>query len=214
MTDIALVTAVYGAFDVVQRAPKGFDDCVLVTDRRHARVGSRYRGWRVVHLPRAGTPARLASKLPRCRPDFFTDCSTSVWIDGSFSVVDGGGLATVARELLTEHDLVLAIHPESDDGWWGAGRKCLYDEAVFSAKMPNYASEPVIEQAEQYLAAGMPRGWGLWANGLPARRHNARTAELGMAWLSEIERWSVQDQISLPFRGSATGTRACGPFLS
>jgi GntR family transcriptional repressor for pyruvate dehydrogenase complex len=54
-----------------------------------------------------------------------------VWIDGSFSVVDGGGLATVARELLTEHDLVLAIHPESDDGWWGAGRKCLYDEAVF-----------------------------------------------------------------------------------
>ena len=186
---VALVTAVYGGYDAVRPAPPGFDDCVLVTDQR-VHGSFRPRGWRVVVLPRPGTSPRLAAKMPKCRPDWFTECESSVWVDGSFRIL-GDGLARVAQEQLAGAPLVVAEHPY--------GRQCLYDEATFCALTVKSAREPVMDQAEHYLSSGMPRNWGLWALGLIARRHEDHVAELGHSWLRELEQWSDRDQISLPF---------------
>ena len=45
----------------------------------------------------------------------------------------------------------------------------------------------------------MPEHFGLWATGSIARRHTDRIRVLGDAWLDEMERWTIQDQVSLPY---------------
>jgi len=150
-------------------------------------------------MPAGGAHPRLAGKVPRCRPDRFTSASSSVWVDASFRVLDSR-FADLARAQLRSHELVVSVHPESVDGpGWGAARNCLYDEADFSSSRRKYLNEPVIAQAEHYLSRGMPREWGLWALGIIARRHSRSNRELGLAWLQEIESWTVQDQVSFPY---------------
>ena len=180
---LAAVCAIYGGYDLIPPVPDGVDDAVLVTD-----VPVR-SGWRNVVDPSTAHP-RLAAKRPKVRPDLYTDCDASLWMDGSIHVRDGS-FAERIRDLLAEHELVLTDHPED--------RACLYDEAVHCQDWPKYAGEPIREQATQYRAAGMPEGFGLWAAGCIARRHTPEMRRFGDAWLEEIRRWSVQDQVSLPF---------------
>ena len=180
---LAAVCAVYGGYDLIPPVPEGFDDCVLVTD-----VPVR-TGWRNVVIP-SDLPPRLAAKLPRCLPDDFTACEASVWMDGSAHVRDGR-FATVVRGLLEAHDLVLWRHPEDRD--------CLYQEAAHCWDWPKYAAEPLREQIAAYRDEGMPEHFGLWATGCVARRHTSRMRSLGEAWLAENRRWSIQDQVSLPY---------------
>ena len=195
---LALITAVYGAYDGVKPAPRGFDECVLVTDRQSPRVFKRFRGWNVVRLPMKDVAPRVAAKVPKCRPDWFTGASASVWVDGSFRIRDER-FAEVARSMLSEDPLSVSDHPESVAGPTWKARNCFYDEAAFSAPRPKYRGQPVVAQAEHYLKLGMPREWGLWALGIIARRHTQQTREFGLEWLLEIERWTVQDQVSFPY---------------
>lgn len=180
---LAAVCAIYGGYDLIPPVPEGFDDCVLVTD-----VPVR-TGWRNVVLHSEGHP-RLAAKLPRCLPEDFTSCDASVWMDGSAHIRDGR-FAALVRRLLAQHELVLWEHPEDRD--------CLYEEAAHCWDWPKYAAEPLREQVAAYRAAGMPEHFGLWATGCVARRHTPRMRALGEAWLEENRRWSIQDQVSLPF---------------
>lgn len=198
MPGLALISAIHDGHDVVKRAPSGFDECILVTDSRRSAVAGLARGWNVRRHCLRGLNPRMAAKLPKCRPDWFTHCESSVWIDGSVLVHDGG-LAALARNILLRTDFVVSEHPEAVDGPNWSARTCLHDEAVFCAGRPKTAGLPVVEQAEHYMASGMPRKWGLWAAGVIGRQHTSRVKELGSAWLLEMERWTVRDQISLPY---------------
>jgi hypothetical protein len=179
---IAAVCAIYGGYDLVPPVPPGFDDAVLVTDRPVV------SDWRNVVVP-SGEHPRLAAKLPRCRPDRFTDADASMWMDGTLHVRDERLAATV-RRLLDEHDLVLWRHPEDRDD--------LYQEAAHCRDWPKYRDEPLDAQVAAYRAEGVPEHGGLWATGTIARRHTAAMASLGDAWLEEMRRWTIQDQVSLP----------------
>lgn len=180
---IAAVCAIYGGYDLIPPVPDGVDDAVLVTDRP---VRS---GWRNVVEPSDEHP-RLAAKRPRCRPDRYTDCEASLWMDGSIHVLDDRFILRV-RERLAEHEIVLWDHPEDRD--------CLLQEAEHCHDWPKYGDEPLLDQARHYLAQGMPEHFGLWATGCIARRHTDRMAALGDAWLAEMYRWTIQDQVSLPY---------------
>jgi hypothetical protein len=180
---IAAVCAIYGGYDLIPPVPEGVDDAVLITD-----VPVR-SGWRNVVEPSDAHP-RLAAKRPKARPDLYTDCEASLWMDGSVHVLDDRFLALV-RARLAEHELVLWEHPEDRD--------CLLQEAEHCHDWPKYREEPVLQQAQHYMAEGMPEHHGLWAAGGIARRHSPRMAALGDAWLDEMERWSIQDQVSLPY---------------
>lgn len=181
----AVVCAVYGGYDEVVEPPFGFDDAVLVTDRNHD-----VAGWRQVVWPQPGRHPRLAAKIPKCRPDWFTACDASVWMDANMHTV-GLGLRDAVDAAVTADDLTLWSHPENRD--------CIVDEARYCHDWPKYADWPLLAQVDHYMAAGMPRHWGLFCANLIARKHNWRTAELGAAWLAENETWSIQDQVSLPF---------------
>jgi hypothetical protein len=180
---IAAVCAIYGGFDLIPPVPEGVDDAVLITD-----VPVR-SGWRNVVEPSDAHP-RLAAKRPRCRPDLYTDCETSLWMDGSVHVLDGRFVELV-RSRLEEHELVLWDHPEDRD--------CFLQEARHCHDWPKYRDGPLLAQADHYLDQGMPEHFGLWATGSIARHHTPRMAALGDAWLDEMERWTIQDQVSLPY---------------
>ncbi len=180
---LAAICAIYGGYDLIPPVPDGFDDCVLVTD---APVRT---GWRNVVVPSGERPI-LAAKLPKFLPDDFTDCEASCWIDGSIHVRDGR-FAELVRRSLADDELVLWDHPEDRD--------CLYQEAAHCWDWPRYATEPLREQVAHYRSQGMPEHFGLWAATCIARRHTDSMREFGRRWLEENRRWSIQDQVSLPY---------------
>ncbi len=180
---LAAVCAIYGGYDLIPPVPEGVDDAVLITD-----VPVR-SGWRNVVEPSHDHP-RLAAKRPRCRPDRYTDCDASLWMDGSLHVLDDRFVQLV-RQKLEQHEIVLWDHPEDRD--------CFLQEAEHCHDWGKYRDGPLLEQAQSYLAQGMPEHFGLWAAGCIGRRHNDRMRELGDAWLDEMQRWTIQDQVSLPY---------------
>jgi hypothetical protein len=180
---IAAVCAIYGGYDLIPPVPDGVDDAVLITD-----VPVR-SGWRNIVEPSDAHP-RLAAKRPKARPDLYTDCESSLWIDGSVHIRDDTFIEH-ARALLVEHELVLTDHPEERD--------CLYQEAEHCRDWTKYRDEPLSAQVATYRSEGMPEHFGLWAAGTIARRHTGRMQAFGDAWLAEMERWTIQDQVSLPY---------------
>ena len=182
----AIITATYGGYDAPKPLPPGhgFDAAVYVTD-----TPVEVEGWTVVIEPSDLHP-RLAAKAAKCAPWRYVDADQSVWIDGAYELVSTDFRAAVDHHL-DIGSLVVWNHPEP--------RRCLYAEADFCRGWPKYRDWPIREQVEHYRAEGMPEGYGLWACGTVARRHTPDQQELGEAWLAEQMRWSIQDQVSLPF---------------
>ena len=185
---LALITAVYGDYDPIRDLPAdhGFDDAICVTDGM-GRVGD---GWRSIIEPSDLSP-RLAAKRPKMMPWLYTDCDAAVWLDASFEVIAGSGAATWARGHLARNDFVVWIHPE--------GRSCIQQEAEVCWFFDKYKDYPIREQVASYMADGMPSLWGLFACGTVGWRFTDEAKALGEARFAEQERWSVQDQLSLPY---------------
>jgi hypothetical protein len=184
---VALITACYGAYDPVRPLPEwhGFDEAICVTDDPKI-VGD---GWRAHIEPRDEHP-RLAAKRPKMMPWLFTDCDAAVWLDASFEIVGKGFRAWVDRHLQRD-DFTVWAHPE--------GRICLWQEAQVCWDFPKYQDQPIRAQAESYLRDGMPQHWGLFACGTIGWVFTKEAKRLGARWYREQEKWSVQDQISLPY---------------
>jgi len=187
-SSVAVVTGVYGGYDPLRGLPAdhGFDDAVVVTDDPSL-CGD---GWRVVVAPRVGEHPRLAAKLPKMMPWLFTDCEAAVWVDASFEVLNGR-LAALASMMLGQHRMVVFRHPDD--------RGCYLREARFCQDWVKYRDWPLREQVRAYQAEGMPEGWGLFACGVVGWRVDAVSRMMGLRWWSENARWSIQDQVSLPY---------------
>jgi hypothetical protein len=184
--DVAIVTAVYDAYDTVKPvlAQAGADvEWVLVTDSEPADA----KGWRVVVEPRPDVPPNRAAKAAKFEPWKYTDAPASIWIDASFRVVSQDFAAEVVE---LAKPIAQFVHP------W---RDCLYAEAVEIAALGKDPDGVAAWQTKRYREAGHPTGWGLWASGVIARRHTAAVKRMGAAWAREVESGSARDQVSQPF---------------
>jgi len=184
---VALITGCYGAYDPVRPLPEGhgFDDAVCVTDTPSG-IGD---GWRVHVEPRDEHP-RLAAKRPKMLPWLFTDCDAAVWLDASFEITSNRFRWWVDQHL--ERDgFVVWKHPEP--------RLDFGDEASVCWDFPKYRDYNLRGQVQHYLQQGMPRRWGLFACGTIGWRFDPKVKRLGARWYDENVRWSIQDQVSLPF---------------
>lgn len=183
---LTLITSMFGGYDTVRPLPEGhgFDDAILVTDDPSLDVP----GWRTVTRPSSGHP-RLDAKAPKLTPWRFVDAAESVWIDAACEVAGPS-----FREWVSAHppaELRAWKHPEP--------RMCLFQEALYCQDWPKYRDQPIRQQTDHYRAAGMPDGFGLWACGTLYWRHTSRAQVFGEMWLQEQTRWSIQDQIALPY---------------
>lgn len=184
MTDsrLAVITAIYGDYDLVKPVPFGFDEAVLVSDKP---IKS---DWTNVVVP-TSLPPRLAAKIPKFRPDIFCSSPKSVWMDASLSD-PSGYLYSASHDALLLKDFVIFNHPE---------RNNVREEVSASLKLPKYHGLPIDAQFESYQASGFPDNLGLWAAGVIARNHSEEIMQFGTAWFLENSLWTIQDQISLPY---------------
>lgn len=189
-SDVCVITAIYGDYDELKPAieQEGVDaEWVLVTDRPREDA----LGWRVVVEPKPSAHRNMAAKEPKCCPWRYTKARYSIWIDGSFLVHSPHFAAELIKAVLEPAPPIAQYrHPLRD---------CLYREALACYDQPKYVALPILDQAGAYRAEGHPVGWGLWAGGIIARRHDPEVMVFGGLWLDQIDRWGFQDQISEPY---------------
>jgi len=148
--------------------------------------------WEIRHIDvPVGVSPRRAAKGPKMLPHVFVpEFRRSIWIDGTVRV-DSPAFAAEAMAWTHGSGIAMFRHPQRHD---------IFSEAVVSLTMAKYQDEPIVDQANWYRDRGIPHDSGLWAAGIIARDDESDLVRaLGEAWLAEIDRWSVQDQLALPW---------------
>lgn len=186
---IAVLTAIAGGYDhlIPQPAQTGADLIAFIDDETPAPADI---GWEI--RPLNGIPSfyapRLRAKWPKVMAtELLREYEFTIWIDANHTLLHRGVAAAVV-EAMGDAAWALHRHPWRDD---------ILDEAEASLEYPKYAGQPLLPQANSYCDHGYQRHSGLWAGGTIARRRSDPTVAL--AWWGEITRWSIQDQISLPW---------------
>lgn len=194
-----ILTACYGGSDDIR--PQAEQDIpvewVCVVDDPAAEVPAP---WLKV-VARSDEPPCLAAKRHKAEPWRLVDSDHTVWVDANMQITS----AAFAREAIDcIHDgLAVWRHPRRD---------CIYDEAEASlgaeAQGGKYDGYPLREQVASYRAEGHPERYGLFACGTVAWDARSPLArKVGAAWIAECERWSIQDQLSLPVVCRRLGVR-------
>ena len=165
---------------------------VMVTDTHRP----EREDWVQIVAPRPHLHPRMAAKIPKCRPDLFTDDDVVVWVDASIEPTDDRFLEYLLDQA-GPTPLTQFQHPARDD---------IVHEAEASDWMDKYRDHDVHGQVEHYLKHGMPRHFGLWATGVIVYKRQYWFEEtdtdiqaFGDAWLAEQTKWTYQDQLSHPY---------------
>jgi hypothetical protein len=190
MADIAVLTAQYGHYDEIRaQACQDVDvDWIYVTDTDVRAPGH----WNVIRQAARFDHPCLAAKVPKMLPWTVAPHRHVIWIDANMQITS----PAFVREVLALPHSELAV-------WQHPRRDCIYTEAQASIGVESqggkYDDQPILEQVDHYRAEGHPEHGGLYACGTIAWDTDSELArDLGAAWLAECERWSIQDQLSLP----------------
>lgn len=198
MPDVAIVTAMYGDYDVIRpQAAQDIDvEWICVTDDPLLDAPAP---WRVVVEAGHYEHPCMSAKLYKMRPGAVVDRKHAIWIDANMEVTS----ASFAREALSCINDGVAV-------WSHPHRDCIYEEADVCigprAVGGKYSALPIPAQAAHYRREGHPEHGALFACGAIAWDLRD-SAELGRDWLAECERWGYQDQISFPVVCRRLGVR-------
>lgn len=190
---ITVITSIMGGYDTLKpQPPQDIDvEFLCVTDSPHVQSDDTWKVWYQPANPLIHP--RFTAKVPKCVPWLWTGREGLViWMDGSFVLKNEHSVAALQEVTIasSELDVWQFVHPN---------RGCIYDEAAFSAPLPKYVDQPIVNQVHSYAEANHPTNWGLWATGFivyPAWSYLVQ--ERGMRWLTEQVTWTNQDQISQP----------------
>jgi hypothetical protein len=98
----------------------------------------------------------------------------------------------IVEKYLRSTGAELAVLPHPD-------RNCIYAEAHICAARNLDDPQIIMEQINQYKKENYPRDNGLIETSVLVRRNSKMVFKLGAEWFSEIGKYSVRDQISLPY---------------
>lgn len=118
---------------------------------------------------------------------YMPDADVWIWVDGNVRLT---AHPLEVAERYGKGELATFNHPDRCD---------VYQEATFCAKHGKDDRKVLAEQAARYRKAGLPERWGLAETRVVIRRNTEAMRALNEAWWAEIERFSVRDQVSLPF---------------
>lgn len=136
-----------------------------------------------------------------CTHMLHSNYTAYIWADGSFALQPG--FVKWMLEHLGDADAVFFRHPERStiveemefvySGMSQAG-------AIGNYLRARYRSEPMREQVQSYLQEGpAPEAMPLISSGLFLRRNTNRVNRAFEQWYIENTKWSIQDQLSLPY---------------
>jgi TOD1/MUCI70, glycosyltransferase-like domain len=115
-----------------------------------------------------------------------------IWIDSNMAITASSFVDAVTK-VCGDAPLALWPHPDRDN---------IRDEveASYALAPEKYNDQPLRKQAISYFNKGFKDDWGLYATGcLVWNLEHEDTNLLASYWLSENQKWSYQDQISLPY---------------
>lgn len=193
---VAIVSANFGGYDEPRPQTDQWVDDDVEIDWWYATDRTSVPGpWRRYPArPASGEDPRLYAKQFKCVPwASLSGYERYVWLDANMEVVS----PTFITEALA------ACAPGPVAAWAHPRRDCVYDEVEASlveapAKYGRYA-DALRAQAVDYLAEGYPAHAGLYACGTVVwDGESTRAYALGLDWLAEIHRTTIQDQVSFP----------------
>lgn len=216
MADVAIVTASLGGHDVPhpQVAQDVDVDWYFLSDDLDR--DEVLEPWIPIPVPPAGPlDPRLAAKPYRMIPWHTLDALEVgpsdklgdryrwiIWQDAAMEVTSPHFASEVtAAAACVGAPLMAWRHPRRD---------CVYDEATWSLIEAPEKYAPIADELEAqciaYKAEGYPEHHGLYATGTLVWNMRAGGGEgapyhahvLGAEWLAEVERTTIQDQVSLP----------------
>jgi hypothetical protein len=190
----AIYTCIFDDYNELQPHPEipGVD-WFCISDRVHP---DRHDWFHIPDRVPSGVSPRLAAKYPKLFPWSWLPpgYDRSIWIDGTVRVTSDRFVADRAASMLSDIGLGMWRHPERQD---------IYTEAIVSMGFPKYVDQPLAAQVGHYIDEGMPTDFGLWACGVIVRDAASPfrpvVDDLMSKWLQEIDRWSIQDQLSFPY---------------
>ena len=184
----ALYTAIFGNYDRLKDVPRqpGIDLICFTDD-----ATLQHPTWQVRYVqPKYAHPRLSAKYFKALSHVVLSEYDEVLWIDGSFSVQDPD-FARDAFQYLENAGMALFLHPD---------RGCIYDEAEISQQMTKYRDQDITGQIAYYRREGFPIKAGLFAGGIIARRNDdIQIRRFNEAWMEQNEKWTYQDQISLPY---------------
>ena len=124
-----------------------------------------------------------------CIPDeIFDNYEYSVYVDCKrpYSV----DFNYLLKHMLPGSDLLTRPHRR---------RSCVYDEGEFCIKKKKDKGATISNQLSFYRSEKYPIQNGLQYSFLILRRHTQRMKEFSRLWWEQLEKYSVRDQISLPY---------------
>jgi hypothetical protein len=179
---VSIITSIFGEFDEVPPLPFGFDEAILVSDK------SIKSEWTNVNLDLGSLTPRLCAKIPKFRPDLFTNSAINVWIDASVRDPENWLHKACAHKIRTR-EMVLFKHPE---------RTNVFEETSYSKNLKKYKNFQLDEQVNSYQKLSSFDGKNLYAGGVIVRRNTSKLENFGNEWFMENVVHSPQDQLSLP----------------
>jgi hypothetical protein len=183
----ALYTAIFGGYDSLREQPvmPGFD-MVCFTDDPTLTSSQ----WRVVVVRRRDEHPRMSAKKFKALPHkVLPQYERTVWVDAGIQI-QRDDFAELVLEASGDTGLSLVRHP---------ARNRVIDEARFCVDLAKYHGQPMLEQVEHYRRKGFPDESGLWAGGIIGRDSRRTVRTFGRRWWRENQRWTWQDQLSLPY---------------
>lgn len=187
---IAVITSIYGNHDWLVDPPEqdGVTEYIAVVDTPQS--GSCGM-WKQIVEPRPHLHPRMAAKVAKCMPHWYTRADYTLWIDGSARLKHKGVAEWAVSHLKADSLSAQYPHPERID---------IDPEARVSEGMSKYDGQMMQEQVAHYMKAGLPLNYGLWATGIIARpSYSKLPVPWGSQWLTEQVCWTYQDQLSLPY---------------
>jgi hypothetical protein len=177
-----VISCVFNDYDLVPPVPSGFDEAILVTDKK---VQSE---WKNVVL-KNDLGAIYKTKLVKMRPDLFTEAKYSVYVDANFRDFNDWLFTDFFLKLGT-NEIILFKHPE---------RNNVESEVNVSMKIPKYQHYDLSGQLRYLQSCGFKDDFGLFAGGIIGRVHNENVKSFGNEWLAQNLLYSPQDQVCLPY---------------
>lgn len=151
-------------------------------------------------FPRRDVNQRLRAKYFKMSTHWLnSNFSAYIWVDGSFSIEPAGLRAFMARQLASA-DCAFFLHPT---------RRTILQELEYVKEqiaegskylLVRYGNESMDKQVDAYVDDGFPVGdYPLLGGGLFIRRNTPRVNAAFDHWLIENLKWTIQDQLSLPY---------------
>lgn len=141
-------------------------------------------GWDQIVVETDLSPRRAARKAKTLPHHYTALADIWIWVDANVRIT------TDPHDIITDSDFSTFKHPVRD---------CLYEEARICLALRKGKAGNIMRQVEFYREQKMPERYGLFETRVVLRRNTPKIRLLNEYWWANIEKYSVRDQISLPY---------------